>query len=649
MRGRFVEAVTGAVVGLAVALTGVCVTVAALRPAGFWSVWLPLSAVLYLSVPIVGAAVVRAAPGNATGWILGVSGIALPGACTAYLLALAEHRAGHPVGWAGWWDGWPWVFALGLTPTIGLLLFPDGRPASRRWRPVLWLAVAQALALLLGLLFGKGMLDYPDQANPAGLPGAWGRLGDGLVGTILFVSPLSTLGAWSLTRRPRTPALRLIIPAAWTISASWWSCIVITAVGGDKANILAMPIEMFGMQALAVTAWIAIRRYGLFDGRRVLSRALVYGLLTALVVAVYLVTAWLARTLVSGAAGPAAGAAAALVTAIPLRDVLQRTVNRLIHGYRDNPYAAVVELGRRLEVAAASEAVLPDVTRAVRRMLRLAYVGVRVGDRVVAQSGTPGRGMVEEFPLMFAGELIGKLVTETAEEPLTVAERRLLTGLLAQVAAAGHAVALTGDLHRSRERLVGASEEERRRIRRDLHDGLGPALAGVVLGLQRARRHVAVDAEAAAEQIDVLTDQTQAAVAEVRRLVYGLRPPALDELGLVDALAEQARRLGGIEVTGGVPELPAAVEVAAYRIAMEGMTNTVRHARARRTDVRLTVASGTLCVEIADDGVGLPDGYRAGIGITSMRERAAELGGTCTIGPRFPNGTLVRASLPVTP
>jgi signal transduction histidine kinase len=265
----------------------------------------------------------------------------------------------------------------------------------------------------------------------------------------------------------------------------------------------------------------------------------------------------------------------------------------------------------------------------------------------VARSGTPGRGAAEEFPLVFAGELIGRLLIETSEEPLTAAERRLLTGLLAQVAAAGHAVSLAGDLHRSRERLVGAAEEERRRLRRDLHDGLGPALAGVVLGLQRARRHMAVDTEAAAEQMDVLTGQTQAAVAEVRRLVYGLRPPALDELGLIGALGEQAGSLGGIEVRGEVPELPAAVEVALYRIALEAMTNTVRHARCSRAEVELRTVPGGLCLEISDDGVGLPEGYRAGVGITSMRERAAELGGTCSIEPRIPHGTVVRASFPL--
>ncbi len=167
----------------------------------------------------------------------------------------------------------------------------------------------------------------------------------------------------------------------------------------------------------------------------------------------------------------------------------------------------------------------------------------------------------------------------STDRDLSAAEQRLLAGIGRQVAAAGHAVSLTRDLLRSRERLIAATEEERRRLRRDLHDGLGPGLAGIVLGLQRARGRLVTDPAAAAAQLDVLTAQTQQAVAEVRRLVYGLRPPALDELGLLGAIDEQARALGAITVSGPATplDLPAAVEVAAYRIAMEAMTTATRH------------------------------------------------------------------------
>jgi signal transduction histidine kinase len=592
----------------------------------------------------------RADRRNAVGWILLTSGVALPAACAAYLVAEAEFNATGTVGWAGWWDGWPWVPALGLTPVIGLLLFPDGRPPLRRWRPVLALALLQSFALTVGLAFAPGLLDYADLPNPAALPGSAGTVAGSLVSTIVLIAPLSTLAAFTVHRRRRratdptqAAALRLVTPAAWIIAASWWGCIVITAQGG--ADISALPGQMLGVLALAGTAWVAIRRYGMFDGRRVLHRTLVYGLLTVLVTAVYLLLAGLLRWLAPGKPGSAVAVAAALLAALPLRDVLQRAVNRIVYGYRDDPYQALVRLGQALEVAASGE-LLPRATASIRSAFRLSYVEVRVAGVTMAASGRCG-GAREEFPLVFGGETIGELIAE-AGEPFTAAERRLVTGLLGQVAAAGHAVRLERDLRHSRERIVGAAEEERRRLRRDLHDGLGPALAGVVLGLQRVRGRVRAD-ESAAGQLDTLTQQTQEAVADVRRLVYGLRPPALDELGLVGALTEQARLLGAIEVDGALDGLllPAAVEVAAYRIALEAMTNTIRHAHAAHTAVLIVVGDGALHVEVADDGKGLPAAYRAGVGITSMRERATELGGSCHVGPRQPRGTLVRATLPL--
>ena len=175
-----------------------------------------------------------------------------------------------------------------------------------------------------------------------------------------------------------------------------------------------------------------------------------------------------------------------------------------------------------------------------------------------------------------------------------------------------------------------------------------PVMAGVALGLHRARRQVPSDPVAAVAQLDALTGQLQDAIAEVRRLVEGLRPAALDELGLVAALTERAETFGAIAVSGPVPapELPAAVEVAAYRIAVEAMTNISRHANAVAATVKISV-DGALRLEITDDGDGLPDAFRAGVGISSMRERAAELGGHCTVESQLPRGTRVRATIPL--
>jgi signal transduction histidine kinase len=212
------------------------------------------------------------------------------------------------------------------------------------------------------------------------------------------------------------------------------------------------------------------------------------------------------------------------------------------------------------------------------------------------------------------------------------------------------------ELQRARERLVAAREEERRRLRRDLHDGLGPALAGAALKVEAAENLLGPQPAAAAELLDAARAEIQAAVADVRRLVYDLRPPALDELGLAGALREQAERLGGgspalhvdVEAPEDLDGLAAAVEVAAYRIALEAMTNAARHAHARNCVVRISV-DGVLELEISDDGHGLPRDCRAGVGLASMHERAEELGGACEVERAGARGTRVRARLPLAP
>jgi signal transduction histidine kinase len=256
--------------------------------------------------------------------------------------------------------------------------------------------------------------------------------------------------------------------------------------------------------------------------------------------------------------------------------------------------------------------------------------------------------------LVYQAETLGQMlvVPRGPGESFTPSERRLLEDIALQAGVAAHAVRLTADLQRSRERLVTAREEERRRLRRDLHDGLGPQLASLTLTVAAARELLRHDVDAADKLLQELSAHTQAAIADIRRVVYDLRPPALDDLGLVLALREQATNYShaGLQITIDAPEqlppLPAAVEVATYRIIQEGLTNVVRHAQARSCAVRLALGDG-LEVEVKDDGVGLPKGIRAGVGLTSMRERTAELGGTCQIDSTLGVGTCIRASLPL--
>ncbi len=258
-------------------------------------------------------------------------------------------------------------------------------------------------------------------------------------------------------------------------------------------------------------------------------------------------------------------------------------------------------------------------------------------------------GGLTELPLLFTGQaLVGRSAVAALGLPLAVV---LIVGTLRS-----HMFEVDV-LLASRRRLVVAREEERRRIRRDLHDGIGPMLAAMTLKVDLARDVLHADPDAADDALAALKRDTQEAVAEIRRLTRELRPPALDELGVVEAIRHGASDLAGgaegervaIEVgcAGPLPPLDAAVEAAAYRIAVEAMTNVVRHARARRCRVRLS-ANGVLVVEVADDGEGFASGRGAGVGMTSMRERCAELGGSFGVDRTADGWTVVRATLPVT-
>ena len=259
--------------------------------------------------------------------------------------------------------------------------------------------------------------------------------------------------------------------------------------------------------------------------------------------------------------------------------------------------------------------------------------------------------------MSYQGEPVGQLILapRLGESGFGAADRRLLDDLARQAGVAAHTVRLTDALKRSRERLVTAREEERRRLRRDLHDGLGPALAAQTLKVGAARALYPRDPASADRLLGELERDIAAALADIRRLVYNLRPPALDELGLCAAIRECAAQYHAqgaselritVEAPEHLPSLPAAIEVAAYRIAQEALANVVRHAGARNCRIRLALGA-LLELEIADDGVGLPDQRRIGVGLTSMRERAEELGGTCVIEAAPGGGTLVRARLPL--
>jgi two-component system, NarL family, sensor kinase len=640
LTGRFavVTAAVAAVAGAALAVRD---------PVSDLDRWYAFTAVVYLPVVLVGAAMLGRQPRNPVGWIFLVSGWALPVSTALHLIGVVDGRARAALGIVS-----SVLFVLGvpLAALFGVLLFPDGRLGGRRRRALAWTYGVAMVLLLIYSLFSPTVVDGSEVDNPIAPPGAWGRAVEVLLVVVLLLGPLIGLAAWALLRRARRTSgdtgagMRLAAYAGFGCSAAFFACLVVGMSGGDTEQIGVL--ENCAVVVLGVAAWIGIVRYGLFDTRVVVSRALVYGALTLVVVGVYVGVVVVIGQFARGLVPQAVATAVAVLAALPLRDVLQRRANHLVYGFRDEPASAMARLGERLDAAGAPQEALGAAARTVAEALRLSYVGVDVDGGLVASSGRLGPEAVREIGLPFAGETIGRLAVQTRHNDFSRSDEALLADLARQVAVVAHAVSLTDALRHSRERVVSLREEERRRLRRDLHDGLGPTLAGIALGIDTVRR--GLPASPAADRLAALRLEAERAVDDIRRIVYDLRPPVLDELGLEGAVREQAARLGGavVEVLEPLPPLPAAVEVAAYRIAVEALANAHRHAAGAPVTVSLSL-NGGLRLAVSDGGAGIPSGFRAGVGITSMRERAAEVGGGFTIGPATPCGTLVVAELPV--
>jgi len=415
----------------------------------------------------------------------------------------------------------------------------------------------------------------------------------------------------------------------------------------------------------------AILRYRLWDIDILINRTLVYVGLSASVIGLYVLVVMSLGTLFQAQGNLLISLLATGMIAVlfqPLRERLQRGVNRLMFGERDEPYRVLARLGQRLETTLAPETVLPTIVEMVAQALKLPFAAIAWtseqmlnSSSLVAVYGETREENLEHIPLVYQTETVGSLMLAPRQrgEQLTPADRRFLSTLASQIAVATHAMRLTVDLkevnidlQRSREQLVTTREEERRRLRRDLHDGLGPTLAALNLQVGALRTLIAHDPTAA----DALAVEWRAhlrkVIADIRSLVYALRPPALDELGLLGALREQINqyRSSGVKLMLNAPEhlppLAAAVEVACYRIALEALTNVVRHAHAHTCTVHLTMET-QLILEVIDDGRGLPPEARRGVGLNSMRERAEELGGTCELSPGSRGGLCVRACLPL--
>ena len=627
--------------------------------------------VVATSFSITGALLVAHPPARRLGWLLlgiGVAAAVYTSSLSYTAYALQGDRSGALPPDAelavatAWIATWAWLPSWLMASTVLPQVVPHGRPLpGRGWR---W---ALGAAALLGVV---GVMTIALTPGPLGFfLGIDNPLGVRAVGPVADVlQPVVQLGMVALivvalasvvvrVRRADGVERRQV---GWVGYAVALTILIIVLAPSMWANLVVLLIPA----GIAVAAL----RYRLYDLDLLVNRTIVAALLLAGAAVLYVaLVAWVGALVGTSEGAVPFIAAFAIATAFhPARVRLQRLVDRLLYGLRGDPYALVQEVDRALREAGTPREALAAGVEAIRSALRLRGVGVVVrmpdGATVEERAGdvTPGAATV---PLELHGRQVGELqVTRvpgrdapSADEPTpppSTADARALEAVAGPMASAAYAVRLSGALEESRTQLVQAREEERRRLRRDLHDGLGPLLAGVVMALDVVRSALARgDGDRAAELSGAATEQARSAVVDVRRLVADLRPPALDDLGLVGALRALVSTLtaGGPEVEvradGRMDELPAAVEVAAYRIGAEAVNNAVRHSDASRVDLSLSAGDAGLEVHVRDDGGGLPPDLTPGVGLASMRERASELGGWCSIETTA-GGTAVRAWLP---
>lgn len=617
-------------------------------------------AAVTIAFALVGALVAGARPRNAVGWLMLAGGafwamgsagsglghhgiVASPGSlagASAFVIVGAISRS---LGW------------YAITNAVPIY-FPDGSLAGPRWR---WLRPA-----LVVIAIGSIVDPLTDPESDTNGLGHW-RNPLGHSGAAHVISPISSLAHIPVSFVVTIAAVAQLV-ARWRRGDSLLRQQVLLFACAAALPVIAVPLAfttssggwIFGVAAVPLPFAIgfAVLAKGLYDLRTAANRTLVWLTLSITVAGLY-------AALVVGLAGligvdhrsgwlPWIAAGAVAVAVVPIRDLLQRAINRLTFGRWDEPYTVLAAVGQRLEDTVDVSRLLADLATELETLgLRAVTIADYRGVPLVGAAATHD-DLIEQ-PLMAYGELVGLLRYQPPSAGLRTRDQRLLDDLAGHLGGVLYAHRLTIDLQGARERLVLAREEERRRLRRDLHDGLGPALAGHLLRLDVLAARVRGDA-AAASYVDEMRDELRGTFDEIRRVVEGLRPPALDELGLVDALEQVGSRISRSSamqvavVAAQLPALPAAVEVATFRIVTEAITNAVKHAGAGRCTVRVSAEDGRLRIAVTDDGRGLPAGTTGqGHGLHTMRERAEELRGRLTVGAATGGGTAVEADIPL--
>ena len=664
----------------------------------------PIAIVVPVGLSVVGALVASRRPRNATGWLFLAAALvtALGGAADQYArFGLITHPGAVPGAvWALWFNSWslPLVFPTGAVAML-LLLLPDGHLPSRRWQPVVAVAVFLAVAFTFLGVFAPGPLSPQTSAgwtstpsNPTGLAALSGLFANGGSGGLEVLWPL---GLVVLVVAASAPLVRMRRSAGderqqlkWIAYAVFATALVCLPLGFLTGSVLPdwafdpAIIAGFGV-ALPTAAGVAILKHRLYDIDIVISRTLVYGSLAVFITAVYVGIAVGIGALIGGGGKPNLGLSI-LATAIvavgfqPVRERVQKVANRLVYGKRATPYEVLSQFSERVAESYAADDVMPRMARVLAEGTgaQRADVWLRSGgtwrDAAMWPRESPAHssiavengalpslnGVNRLVEVRHQGDLLGALsVTKRSGESLTPVEENLLSHLAGQAGLVLKNVGLTADLHArlvdlraSRQRLVSAQDEERRRLERNLHDGAQQHLVAIKVKLGLAEMLMERDPVKATATLDQLKSDADEALETLRDLARGIYPPLLADKGLQAALESQARK-ATVPVTvdaDGLGRYSQDVEAAVYFSVLEALQNVQKYAHASGAVVQLLEGDGQLLFSVRDDGRGFDVATTVkGSGLVNMADRIDSLGGAVAVDSTPGKGTELRGSLPL--
>jgi signal transduction histidine kinase len=623
-----------------------------------------------LAVPVVGFVLASRRPANRIGWLFLAAGLALglSSFSSAYALhALVVTRGSWPAGRAaGWLSNWVWVIPYAMLALV-FVLFPTGQPRSPRWRAAAWL-IAGAFTLAVADQVAQAVRDWADpfvtvtQPNPPDVTAAY----------VLMAAALVASAAALVVRFARSTGEERL-QLKWFAAAAVF--LVVALVLWLLTNVLVTGLLVsLAFVCLYAAVAIAVLKYRLYDIDFVISKALLYGTLAAFITVVYFGLVVGVGTVVGNRRSPLLSALAAAIVALafqPLRQRAARLANRVVYGKRSTPYQVLSDFARRIGGAYASEDVLPQMAQIVAAGTGAEQVVVwlRVGGELRPEAVSDGRvkspavpaGGQElpslpdadvSVPVIYQDELLGAIsIRMPRDEPLRPAGQQLVADVASQAGLVLSNAGLIEDLRASRQRLVTAQDEARRRLERNLHDGAQQELVALTIKSRLAGATVE-DLDQARQAFDELQADASAALANLRDLAHGIYPPMLADLGLAAALNAQAAK-SVVPVTveaDGIGRYGQDTEAAVYFCCLEALQNIAKYAHAAQARICLRARNGTLSAVVSDDGTGYDaDRTPMGAGQRNMADRLAALGGRLEVRSAPGQGTTITASLPVPP